>query len=87
MVSDSSNEEYLIGARVLDQKGRSVSTDDIKDRYAVLSRGWVFQERLMSTRLLLCNYGEFAFECLKSSHCECESSLAPHLNFNHIAGM
>ena len=33
----------------------------------------------MSTRLLLCNYGEFAFECLKSSRCECESTLAPHL--------
>ncbi|KAL8704268.1 MAG: hypothetical protein Q9201_002577 [Fulgogasparrea decipioides] len=78
-VSTTSNEEYLIGARILDQKGRPVSTDDVNDRYPVLSRGWVFQERLMSTRLLLCNYGEFAFECLKSSRCECESSLAPHL--------
>ena len=78
-VSTSSNEEYLIGARVLDQKGQPVSTNDVNDRYPLLSRGWVFQERLMSTRLLLCNYGEFAFECLQSSHCECESSLAPHL--------
>ena len=73
-VSTSSAEEYLIG-----EKGHPVSMDDVNDRYPLLSRGWVSQERVLSMRLLLCNYGEFAFECLRPTCCECESSLAPHL--------
>jgi hypothetical protein len=77
-VSDSANEAHLIGARVLDKKGRPLSKEDVNGRYPLLGRAWVFQERLLSSRLLQCNYGEFTFECLESSHCECNSRLAPH---------
>ena len=78
MVSSNTNETHFIGARVLDKKGRLVSTDDFNNHYPLLSRAWVFQERLLSPHLLQCNYGEFAFECLQSSSCECNSYLAPH---------
>jgi hypothetical protein len=78
LVSKNTNEAYLIGARVLDRKGRRVSTDVFNNYYPLLSRAWVFQERLLSPRLLQCSYGEFAFECLESSLCECNSSLVPH---------
>ncbi|KAF2794151.1 HET-domain-containing protein, partial [Melanomma pulvis-pyrius CBS 109.77] len=78
LVSDNANDAHLIGARVLDKKGILVSLEDTKQHYPLLSRAWVFQERLLSRRILLCNYGEFAFECLESSICECNSSLAPH---------
>lgn len=74
----NTNEAHLFGARVLDKKGSLVSTDDVHDHYPLLSRAWVLQERLLSPRLLQCNYGEFAFDCLESSRCECNSKLAPH---------
>jgi hypothetical protein len=93
LVSNNTLEAHLIGARVLDKKGRLASLDDVNDRYPLLSRAWVFQERLLSPRVLQCNYGEFTFECLESSRCECDSVLAPHpwqmrkwlgnLDFNH----
>lgn len=76
---NAADESYLIGVRVLDEKGPPVSTSDVNEHYPLLNRAWVFQERLLSTRLLQCNYGEFEFQCLESSRCECNSSLAPHL--------
>lgn len=77
-ISHSSRGEFLIGARVLDKKVRPASMDALQELYPLLTRAWVFQERMLSPRVLLCNYGEFAFECLKSSQCECHSALAPH---------
>jgi hypothetical protein len=81
-VVDDGKDAYLIGARVLDKKGTAVSFEAANEHYPLLSRAWVFQERLLSRRLLLCNYGEFAFQCLESSTCECNSSLAPHPRAN-----
>jgi hypothetical protein len=74
----TTDETHLVGARVLDKKGQPTSTSDIHKYYPLLTRGWVLQERLLSPRLLQCNYGEFTFDCLESSYCECNSSLAPH---------
>lgn len=79
VVTDSKNKEYLIGARVLDMKGIADSPASFEEAYPLLKRGWVLQERLLSPRLLQCNYGEFTFECLEASHCECRSiSIIPH---------
>jgi hypothetical protein len=78
IVVDGANETHLIGARILDGKGQPVSTEEVNDHYPLLTRGWVYQERLLSTRFLQCNYGELAFECLEDSHCECKSIIAPH---------
>jgi hypothetical protein len=78
LISDGAQETHLIGARILDRKGQPVSTEDVNEHFPLLTRGWVFQERLLSTRFLQCNYGELAFECLESSHCECRSIIAPH---------
>jgi len=78
LVSKTADEKYLIGARILDGKGQPVSTEDVNEHYPLLTRGWVFQERLLSTRFLQCNYGELAFECLGAARCECTSTIAPH---------
>jgi hypothetical protein len=79
VIERTTEEAILVGARILDKRGQPVSTEDFRDHYPLLTRGWVFQERLLSTRLLLCNYGEMAFECLESSCCECSSTIAPHV--------
>ncbi|KAI0887866.1 heterokaryon incompatibility protein-domain-containing protein [Annulohypoxylon maeteangense] len=77
-VSNTLNESYFIGARVLDKEGKPQTALDIEQKYPLATRGWAFQEYWLSPRLLQCNYGEFTFRCLESSHCECNSSMAPH---------
>lgn len=77
-ISQNSQGEFLIGARVLEKICRLDSMDIVKELHPLLTRAWVFQERMLSPRVLLCNYGEFAFECLEFSICECASTIAPH---------
>lgn len=50
-VPNNTQDDYLIGARVLDKKGHAVSIDDINAHYPLLTRGWVFQEVLLSPRI------------------------------------
>ena len=71
---------YVVGARMCDKAARlSWNRTAVKERLPLLERGWVFQERLLSRRVLHCMYGELAFECLEGSTCECEGrSLPPH---------
>jgi hypothetical protein len=76
--SDHIHETHLIGARILDKKGYAVSVEEVIKHYPLLTRAWVLQEYFLSPRLLQCNYGEFTFECLQSSCCECSSKLPPH---------
>lgn len=77
-ISTKAGETHVISARVLDKKGKPRKVAEVSDHYPLLSRAWVFQEYLLSPRLLQCNYGEFTFRCLESSTCECSSNLAPH---------
>ena len=69
----------IIGARVLDRKGVPTSAPAVRQKYPLLHRAWVLQERLLSRRIVSCNYAEFSFECLECSHCECGNpTMAPH---------
>ncbi|PSN74029.1 HET-domain-containing protein [Corynespora cassiicola Philippines] len=47
--------------------------------FPLLDRGWVYQERLLSPRVLHFCPEELAWECRSSSHCECHAAahLAP----------
>ncbi|KAF2026964.1 HET-domain-containing protein, partial [Setomelanomma holmii] len=75
LVSKDADESHCIGARILDGKGQFIS---IAEHYPLFTRGWVFEERLLSTRFLHCNYGEFEFECFQLSTYECDPLIAPH---------
>lgn len=45
---------------------------------SILSRGWIFQERILSRRLLHCGPEELAWECMSGQvQCEC-SSMEPY---------
>jgi hypothetical protein len=71
----------FVGARMCDTNGALEDAEKIESRIPLFTRGWVFQERLMSRRILYCNYGEFSFQCLERVACECGSpSLAPHVS-------
>jgi hypothetical protein len=75
----SDGSSYLLGARTCDTKGILKNTTEIQKRFPLFTRAWVFQERLMSRRILYCNYGELAFQCFGMQTCECRSpTSAPH---------
>ncbi|KAH7336621.1 hypothetical protein BKA65DRAFT_37377 [Rhexocercosporidium sp. MPI-PUGE-AT-0058] len=45
--------------------------EDLAQRYPVLTRGWIFQERLLSRRTVHCSRGDLFWECLVAQKCEC----------------
>ncbi|KAB8222967.1 hypothetical protein BDV33DRAFT_201107 [Aspergillus novoparasiticus] len=48
----------------------------------ILGRGWTFQERILSRRLLHCSSEELAWECVSGDiHCEC-ASIVPYTRPN-----
>lgn len=76
---DRTVEPVVIGIRMCDFHGRPSSFNDTQARFPLFQRAWAFQERLLSRRLLYCNFGELAFSCLEGQKCECGSpSLPPH---------
>ncbi|UKZ46221.1 hypothetical protein TrVGV298_000422 [Trichoderma virens] len=49
--------------------------------FPLFSRAWVYQERMLSRRLLYCNKSEFQVGCQESLRCECGAGLiAPHFS-------
>ncbi|KAK0670222.1 putative heterokaryon incompatibility protein [Cercophora samala] len=51
--------------------------------YPLLQRAWVFQERLLSRRILHFGYDELNWECMEKAWCECDPgtvyAVLPHL--------
>jgi hypothetical protein len=43
--------------------------------YALLSRAWIFQERLLSRRVLHFGFDEVFWECIETTDCQCPSML------------
>lgn len=39
--------------------------------FPLLHRGWVYQERILSSRIIYFGPGEIFWECFESTHCEC----------------
>ncbi|KAH8883175.1 HET-domain-containing protein, partial [Thozetella sp. PMI_491] len=81
----------LIGVRMSGQG--PASPDAFRDRYPIFFRGWVFQERLLSRRVVFFNSEELSFDCLETRSCECGNALgAPHpmssafSHFKRVAG-
>lgn len=65
---------HLIGVRhKLSHWDDIISTAASQEYYPLLSRGWVFQERLLSPRVLHFARGELIWECGVETICECGS--------------
>lgn len=52
--------------------------------FPLLTRGWVFQERLLSPRFLQCGRDELLWDCRESMHCEC-GQRPPDLPYNQVS--
>ncbi|KAK8127295.1 HET domain-containing protein [Apiospora sp. TS-2023a] len=60
---------------------REKSTEDLARQKPLLTRAWVYQERMLSRRTLLCHHRELQFECRTQSICQCgNSKMAPHMD-------
>lgn len=61
-------------------EGRSPSSlslaEEIRTRFPIVSRGWTFQEHILSRRVLHLGPEELAWECLERVQCECASKTA-----------
>ncbi|KAK0719252.1 heterokaryon incompatibility protein-domain-containing protein [Lasiosphaeris hirsuta] len=44
------------------------------ESYPAMSRGWIFQERLLSRRMLYCAHDEIIWECRAGITCECSGA-------------
>ncbi|KAK4671117.1 hypothetical protein QC764_603200 [Podospora pseudoanserina] len=63
----------------------SVDTEIEMDNYPAMKRGWIYQERLLSQRILYCAYDELIWECRNTITCECNpTSLHRHHGGNAI---
>ncbi|KAE8150466.1 heterokaryon incompatibility protein-domain-containing protein [Aspergillus avenaceus] len=61
---------------VIFEGGEHFTMRSIRDSlsgFPILSRGWTFQERILSRRVLHLGPEELAWECLESVQCECAS--------------
>lgn len=51
---------------------------NFEEHFPLLTRGWVFQERMLSRRILYCHREELRFQCLEANYCECNQMPPPH---------
>lgn len=54
----------------------------IQEYFPLLNRAWCLQERLLSRRIIHCNYGEMAFDCGIGYFCECGGR--QHYNWHNL---
>ncbi|KAI1115589.1 heterokaryon incompatibility protein-domain-containing protein [Nemania sp. NC0429] len=65
-------EDYLLVFREMihHELSHSAST---ASRFPLMTRAWVYQERILSLRILHFGYYELFFECASGAYCECEN--------------
>ncbi|KAI1856994.1 uncharacterized protein JN550_013487 [Neoarthrinium moseri] len=69
--------EILIAVRCYDRDGIVEDIDSFKDAYPALTRAWIYQERMLSRRILYYTYRELQFECREHKACECGNPFIP----------
>ncbi|KAK1723891.1 heterokaryon incompatibility protein-domain-containing protein [Colletotrichum acutatum] len=54
----------------------------VQEYLPLFNRAWCLQERLLSRRIIHCNYGEMAFDCASGYSCECGGE--QHHNWHNL---
>jgi hypothetical protein len=67
---DEMGSPFKIGVRI-----ECLHLDDEHSRNPLLTRGWVFQERLLSRRILHFGFDELFWGCMESTSCECAEKI------------
>ncbi|KAI8656189.1 HET domain-containing protein [Fusarium keratoplasticum] len=69
--------DTLIAARYCNGEGAVADIQTFMEAFPALTRAWIYQERMLSRRILYCTYREFQFECRQNETCECGSRFMP----------
>ncbi|KAK4160520.1 heterokaryon incompatibility protein-domain-containing protein [Cladorrhinum sp. PSN259] len=78
-IQEQGGRSIIVAVRDDKGMGQITKEDDVTKAFPLLTRAWVYQERLLSRRVLYFNYGELQLECREAMVCECSSrSIAPH---------
>ena len=64
-----------VQCHVVDHSPIGTATNVNSPKFPLLQRGWTFQERLLSPRVLFFGPGEVSWECRRSQNCECGTKL------------
>ena len=80
--------ESFIAARYSEGDGTVSDLATFEKAFPILTRAWVYQERMLSRRVLSCNHREFQFECREGNTCECGNRyMPPHTTPNTVASL
>ncbi|CAI0644521.1 unnamed protein product [Colletotrichum noveboracense] len=83
-IMNQTGDEFLIALAT--GATRNLAQHDKLQRYFPLfNRAWCLQERLLSRRVIHCNYGELAFDCGKGYTCECGGK--QHYDWDNVVGL
>lgn len=74
---EGDNFNCLIAARHFEGDGIVADLNAFKEMFPALTRAWIYQERILSRRILYCTHREFQFECLQDNSCECGNRYMP----------
>ncbi|KAK1246404.1 hypothetical protein MKX08_000206 [Trichoderma sp. CBMAI-0020] len=81
-IKEARQPDVYIGIRDCHGAGKNnarTNEQTFLNHFPLFSRAWVYQERMLSRRILYCNRSEFQVGCEESLQCECGSSrVAPH---------
>jgi len=72
--------DVLVGMRDCRGEGMMVDPAQFDEHFPLFTRAWVYQERMLSRRVLSCSYSELQFECREQRTCECDNrAIFPHM--------
>lgn len=78
----------VIGVRDSNGLGWVHDESHLSSFFTMFTRAWIFQERLLSRRVLYFNHGELQLECRQGLVCECDNIfILPHASPKTRAGM
>ncbi|TQN65244.1 hypothetical protein CSHISOI_10188, partial [Colletotrichum shisoi] len=63
--------DFTVGLGIGAKRDNMSEYDRVQEYLPLFNRAWCLQERLLSRRIIHCNYGEMAFGCGNGCSCEC----------------
>ncbi|WQF89828.1 Putative heterokaryon incompatibility [Colletotrichum destructivum] len=70
-ITNADEDDFTIGLGIGAKRDNMSEYDRVQAYLPLFNRAWCLQERLLSRRIIHCNYGEMAFDCGNGYSCEC----------------
>ncbi|EPE02322.1 het domain-containing protein [Ophiostoma piceae UAMH 11346] len=69
--------QTIVAARCYEGDGITDDLDLFRENFPALSRAWIYQERILSRRIIYCTRHELEFDCRQDITCECGNRTRP----------